>query len=262
MAYFLTNDRVHIAYDIVGPYEGQPIVLITGYSASRITWYPQVTTLTKEGYRVITYDRRNHGESDSVSYGMRISRHGQDLAELLTYLHVSKPILVGHSMGADVIWAYLSLYGDSQLKAIVTEDMIPKLFKDSDWPFGIFNLSQFQREQAADRLPNTKLMVQPLPDELRKIIGAQTVPFNYAFNRPLLLENMVQDWRDVVQQETIPHLVVAGKQSPLWLPEHAAVVADLAPFGESVIIDHAGHMPHLEQYTEFNRLLLKFLAKI
>lgn len=58
-------DGVRIAYEIAG--EGEPIVLVHGFAASRVQnwrapgWYE---TLNKAGYRVVALDCRGHGESD------------------------------------------------------------------------------------------------------------------------------------------------------------------------------------------------------
>ncbi|WP_143788672.1 alpha/beta fold hydrolase, partial [Oenococcus oeni] len=99
MANFQTNDKVRIKYHIQGKEDGQALIFIEGYSGNEATWAAQINDFVKAGFKVITYDRRNHGKSQSVPYGMQIARHGFDLAELINHLKLKKPVLIGHSMG-------------------------------------------------------------------------------------------------------------------------------------------------------------------
>ena len=72
MAKFKTNDGVALDYHIYG--EGQPIVLIAGYSGNQATWSSQIKALVSAGMQVITYDRRNHGECLKVWYAYFTAR--------------------------------------------------------------------------------------------------------------------------------------------------------------------------------------------
>lgn len=108
MQQFQTSDRVRLSYTDQG--DGPPVVLIAGFTAPAATWYFTEQALLDVGYRVIAFDRRNHGASDAPPYGQRLSRHGKDLHELLDWLSLDAAYLVGGSMGASSIWAYFDLF--------------------------------------------------------------------------------------------------------------------------------------------------------
>jgi non-heme chloroperoxidase len=55
-------------------------------------------------------DKRSHGQSQKVSYGLKILRLARDLYELLTELDLNEVALLGHSMGSSVIWCYIDLF--------------------------------------------------------------------------------------------------------------------------------------------------------
>lgn len=260
MSKFKTNDDVKLDYNVYG--EGQPVIMVAGYSGNQATWAPEIDPFVASGLQVITYDRRNHGESDIVDYGMRISRHGQDLAELITFLGIEKPILVGHSMGASTIWAYESLYGDDNLRAVVTEDQIPKMLRDDSWPFGLFNADQHHFFEAIEALPRTKLTCAKISTDIKREIGKAYHPFDFSYNEPLLIDSLMQDWRDVVRREHIPHLFIAGSQSSLWSSDHAQAVAEMSSLGYSHIVSGAGHIPHIEMPDEFNQVVLEFISEL
>ena len=94
---FVTSDGVQLSYIRQG--SGRPIVLIHGWSQCAEEFKHQIEPLSAR-YDVIAVDQRSHGESQKVSYGLRISRLSKDLYELLTELDLNDVALLGHSMGS------------------------------------------------------------------------------------------------------------------------------------------------------------------
>jgi pimeloyl-ACP methyl ester carboxylesterase len=74
----------------------------------------------------VCFDRRSAGASDTPMFGQPMSRHGRDLAELLAHLGLDGAVLVGASMGANVLWAPADLYGTLALAGVVAVDQTPK----------------------------------------------------------------------------------------------------------------------------------------
>ena len=257
MAKFTTTDDVTIDYKMQG--QGQSVILIAGYSGNQATWTAQTDVLVASGLQVITYDRRNHGKSDTVNYGMRLSRHGKDLAELISALQLKNPVLLGHSMGASTIWAYLSLYGDNNVRAVITEDQVPTMLRDDNWPFGIFNADISTVLPAIEKLPHTKLTCLKISTEIKGALSQAYQPFDFQLNAPLLLNSAIQDWRDVVIREQVPHLFLAGGESPLWPADHAKFASKMAPYGQYHVFDGVGHIPHIEAPDDFNQIVLNFI---
>lgn len=262
MAFFKTNDQVAINYQLQGNPTGQTIIFVEGYSGNEATWCAQISDFIQAGFRVLTYDRRNHGHSQTVPFGMQIARHGMDLAELIAKLNLKKPILIGHSMGAGTIFAYLSLFGCNNIQALVTEDQSPKGISDDNWPFGLFNANWQNFSKKARLIATTKLTRLTINDDIKRALGlaySSYQPFDFQFNYPLLIDSLVQDWRPEIKNETVRHLFLAGSASPLWSCEHAKSAASLNPLAEDYVFQGAGHIPHLESPKEFNQLVINFI---
>jgi non-heme chloroperoxidase len=138
MARFTTNDGVGLHFTDAG--SGRPVVLVHGYAAPAAAWALTEDALVAAGYRVICFDRRSTGESDTPIFGQRMARHGRDLAELLEHLDLDGAALVGASMGANVIWAYVDQCGTTALTGIVAVDQTPKMVNTADWPYGFYGL--------------------------------------------------------------------------------------------------------------------------
>jgi pimeloyl-ACP methyl ester carboxylesterase len=266
MARFTTNDGVGLHYTDAGT--GRPVVLVHGYTAPATAWALTEDALLATGHRVVCLDRRSAGESDTPMFGQRMSRHGRDLAELLAHLGLDGAVLVGASMGGNVIWAYADQYGTGALAGVVVVDQTPKMVNTPDWPYGFYGLSPenvgtFFAEGVPDtgRGRPTEASAEAMGRLIQRLGG---VP---AFRDPaapetlgLLQDHAHQDWRDVVARADCPVLMVAGRDSQVWSCEHAeAAVRDL-PRGRAVVIEDAGHTVGWDQPDAFNHVLLDFIA--
>ncbi len=258
---FLTSDQVRLDYTDEG--QGQPIVILTGFGGAKDIWHAQIPVLVNAGYRVINVDGRCQGLAEHTVKGLRMSRRAVDAHELMTALQLEQPILLGNSMGASTWFAYLSLYGDANVRAVIDVDQTPKMINTPRWPYG------FKSVEWADfpdyfKMPLGRSTYKKIDDDTYarvKAIAAQA-PFDAALTLPLLINHAFQDWRDVVTQLTVPFLIIAGEKSPYFNPAFAAVTAKMAHRGQSVIIPAAGHIVMAEQSAAFNERLLQFLATL
>lgn len=100
-----TIDRggVSIFYEVRG--DGPPILLSHGYSATSQMWRGQVEVLSKS-YRLITWDMRGHGESDSPADSAAYSEAATvgDMAAILAACGIRRAVIAGLSLGG-----YMSL---------------------------------------------------------------------------------------------------------------------------------------------------------
>jgi pimeloyl-ACP methyl ester carboxylesterase len=95
-------DGVPIRYSDYG--QGQPaLVLVHGWSCDRSYWSEQVGPLSRD-HRVITIDLGGHGESGIGREDWTIASFGADVAAVVESLKLESVVLVGHSMGGDVVF--------------------------------------------------------------------------------------------------------------------------------------------------------------
>lgn len=258
---FLTSDGVQLEYTDQGV--GMPVLITTGYAGFKEIWHQQVKALTNNGYRVINLDRRNHGRSQATAKGLRMSRQGKDIAELLDYLKIDRVNLMGNSMGASVFWAYCSLYGDARINKIISVDQSPKMISDETWPYGLLDLDWHNFPKEAEKMYGVKTTVQRINDETYGVLkdAEKGYSFDYELNRPLLYDHAFQDWRDILKQLTVPELFIAGGESPFWSSDHAKAAAELTPHGEYEVVEHSGHIVMAEQTEQFNQIMLDFFSE-
>lgn len=96
-----SRDGIQIAYEVHGT--GMPaLVFIHGWSCDRSYWKAQIEPFARQ-YQVITIDLAGHGESGLGRKTWTIQAFGDDVAAVVNKLGLQRVILIGHSMGGDVI---------------------------------------------------------------------------------------------------------------------------------------------------------------
>jgi pimeloyl-ACP methyl ester carboxylesterase len=119
-----TNDGVSIAFESYG--KGRTaIVLIHGWSCDRSYWKGQIEYFAKD-YKVVPIDLGGHGESGLGRTDWTIYSFGNDVADVIKELKLERVVLVGHSMGGDVI-ADAALMMQGRVAGLVLVDVYKKL---------------------------------------------------------------------------------------------------------------------------------------
>ncbi|MBI4241439.1 MAG: alpha/beta fold hydrolase, partial [Candidatus Rokubacteria bacterium] len=119
MPYAKTDDRVKIYYEAHG--RGFPLALAYGIGGNTTMWEPNVRALSAR-YRLILWDPRGHGRSDSPEDPTRYSfrRWALDLRDLLDHLRIRKAYVGGLSMGGGIAIRFTLLYPKRVAALIVT----------------------------------------------------------------------------------------------------------------------------------------------
>lgn len=91
---------VGLRYELSGD-GAVPLVLVHGSWGSHGNWDPVVSALAKT-FRVLTYDRRGHGDSEAPSGQGSVRDDVADLAGLIEALDLAPAYVAGNSFGASI----------------------------------------------------------------------------------------------------------------------------------------------------------------
>jgi pimeloyl-ACP methyl ester carboxylesterase len=94
-------DGLPIAYEIHGS-GATALVFVHGWSCDRGYWRAQVDAFA-DGYGVVLVDLGGHGESGNARAAWTIASFGEDVAAVVREAGLGSVLLIGHSMGGDVI---------------------------------------------------------------------------------------------------------------------------------------------------------------
>ena len=270
-----TDDDVRLRYTEHGA--GRPVVFVHGWQGSAEGWRATAQSLAPDR-RAVTYDQRGHGRSNDAASGWTVHRLAHDLAQLLESLALTDAVLVGHSMGCSVIWAYLELFGPARLERLVFVEQSPTMIIDPVWDErtiaragAIFSDAQLQalchsladpesREYTVRAIVGDMLSPRA-PTALRERVVAWGMRVDGSFGAALLRNHAHQDWRRQIGMIRLPTLVIAGRASVLpW--SAAEWIAHKIPGARLEIFepDEGGsHFLALENPTKFTELLREFV---
>lgn len=103
-----------IEYQVSGPDNGPPVVLLHGFPDTGRVWCLQVPALVGAGLRVIVPDMRGYGGSlkpaEVDAYNLLLL--AGDVLAVLDHLGIERASIVGHDWGAAVTWGLASMAGD------------------------------------------------------------------------------------------------------------------------------------------------------
>lgn len=259
---FITVNEVRIAYADTGG-SGAPLVLVHGSWGSHHSWDPVVPGLAGR-FRVVSYDRRGHSESERPPGQGHFSQDVADLAALIERLGLAPAWVVGNSAGA-VITLRLAAARPDLLRGIVVHE--PPLFGvlEEDSPEGralaeveAGPLAEVGRRIAAgDHAGAAEHFVDEValgPGSWAQLPEAMRVTMTG--NAPTYLDEL-NDPECVSVDETRlaafegPVLITAGDQSPAIFEPVARRLARLLPAAVRTTYVGAGHIPHVTHPEEY-----------
>jgi non-heme chloroperoxidase len=268
MPYFNLNPTTHLYYEDQG--QGQPVLFIHGlWGNSRFSFRKQLPYFSQR-YRTIALDLRGHGRSSHVHSGHTVATYARDVRALIDGLGITDVVLVGHSMGAFVVWDYIKQFGTKGVKATVIIDQSASDFKWLDWPIGAFDFStlcqlmatvQTDRASVVQDLLTLVFKNQPTEEDARFLTeDALRMPESIA--GMILFDESVQDYRPVLSSVTVPTLLCFGRDEklvPIAAGEH---LQQSLPNARLVIFENSGHCPTLEEPDRFNQEVDQFIQSL
>jgi pimeloyl-ACP methyl ester carboxylesterase len=258
--------------DTGGP--GRPVVLIHGWPLSGESWSEQVPALSAAGYRVVTYDRRGFGRSDTPRSGYDYDTFTEDLHALLVALDLTDVTLVGFSMGGGEVARYFTKYGAERLRSVVFAAAVPPyLATTGDNPDG--PLSQEQADaMTAGLKADAHAFYEQFTTEFFSVDGELKVTEAQRQDALALADQAddkaalgameafgTTDFRDDLRNVTVPALIVHGDGDGTVPFEGSGARTHAALAGSRLHVIAGGpHGINVSHAEEFNRVLLEFLS--
>ena len=250
-----SKDGVPVAYTRQGA--GPPLVFVHGWSCDQSYWREQVGHFAG-GHTVVTVDVAGHGKSGLGREDWTMPSFGGDVAGVLEELDLEDAILIGHSMGGDVITAaarqardrvrglvwvdtYRSL-GTPRSDADV-EAMVAPFRQDLDGTMRQFIGSMFPADADPELVAWVIDDMISSPREVR--LGALHSALSFDRHIPALLEEL-----------ELPVVAINADNQP------TDVEAMHRHGVEVIVMSGVGHFLMLEDPARFNALLAQAIGSI
>ena len=243
---------IEIDYEVTG--RGRPIVLSHGYSATRRMWTGQHQFLG-ERYRLISWDMRGHGQTDTPDDGALYSLDATvaDLKALLDHLGIQRAVIGGLSLGGYVSLAFHAAH-PAMVEALVICDSGPG-YRNAEarekWNERAFARATELEARGLDALGGRSR-------EMREAMGHHRSAQGLAHAARGMLAQKDARVIDSLPSIRVPTLVIVGdRDEPFVAPSE--YMAKKIPGARLEVIRDAGHSSNLDQPDAFNRVLVDFL---
>ena len=240
------SDGVRLHYEVHGPANGKPIVLVHGFASDyQLNWVGSrwQETLTGSGFMVIGLDCRGHGRSDKphdpAAYAT--ATMAGDVVRVLDQVDVRQAAYLGYSMGARIGLEVAMLHPERLTRAVLG---------------GIGTAGAIER---SDAIARALLSGEPTDDPV-----AQTF-YRFAAARPTndlrALAACIQGLKPNADPARLAHvrvpiLVVVGEDD--LIARGAPELVELVPTARLVTIAGRDHMSAVVA-REFKQAALEFL---
>lgn len=255
-----------LSYLRAGPEQGRDLVLIhgLGWDAERL-WRHQIAAVARAGWRVFAPDMRGVGYSAPLTGPVTIVDYANDVAGLIADQRITRPVLVGFSMGCPIA-ADLALRLQIEARGLVLA-------------CGGLRSSALGA-QATERMLIRATALGPTAFAAEQSIAIFGPA--YAAAHPGAIADFVR-WRAQMDQPGLHHAFRAGfgcdyeaRLSEMPCPV-SVIAADLDSFVSVAaaramareardatvhVIANSGHMAPVEQPAAFNAALLDCLAEV
>jgi len=235
---------------------GEPIVLMHAITGTSESWTPQIEVFSRAGYRVIAFDRRGWGRSETdAATGVQPGHAADDLHALADHLSLGRFHLVGVAGGGFVSLDYAATHPERLSSLVVAAST------------GSVSDKEVQDAIARIEIPG----IRSLPGHFREVGASYRATNPDGIKRWLEIEEHARQKGAPTQPLRSPNsyaklatittrtLVVAADADLLAPPGLMKLWARHVKGAQWTTVPDAGHSIAWEQPAIFNEIVLKFL---
>ncbi|MDA7087843.1 alpha/beta hydrolase [Pseudomonas sp. SA3-5] len=263
----LTVSDLSIHYYQGGPSNGETILMIHGFAASKDNWL-QFARYFTEDYQVIALDLPGFGDSSKPYASYDIGTQVERLAAFTQALKIKKLHLIGNSMGGHISALYAARYPEQILSVALldnagidapkTSELIERLEHGEPNPLIVKTQQQFDQllELLFVQVPN-------IPERLKHYLAARSIA-NSAFNERIFAQLVSRyiPLEPVLPKIQAPTLLLWGAQDRVLDVSSIEVMQPLLRRPSVVIMQNCGHAPMIERPEETAEHYRAFLHRV
>lgn len=247
-------EGLQLSADIAGDPWRHRLIFLHGGGQSRFSWRKALRIFTDDGYSVISYDLRGHGESGwSPSGDYSLEAHMRDLVCVVRSCP-PRPIIIGASLGGRVALAAAAELGPDAIAGLILVDLTPKLDpRGLSRVLGFLGASKLGFESISAAIDTLDLYAESqyakvsedfdhtlsLAEDGRYYWKWDPAAALDASLDPLEIEAKL---RIAARRAKVPTLLIRGTESDLVTAECVADFLEAMPWAEVIEIAGQGHL--------------------
>lgn len=251
-----------VAYRFDGPEDGHVVLMANSLMSNYTMWDWNVPALA-DRYRVLRYDKRGHGGSQTTPGPYSIAQLADDAVALLDALKIDKVHFIGLSMGG-MIGQQLGARYPERVYSLSLCDTASEMPPRSLWE----DRFAIARKDGIPGLLDgtiqrwfTAPFIQRAPEDIEKvrrmILGAEVEGY-------IACASAVRDMAQTTMLLKIktPTLILTGRQDPACTVDQATVLNRMIDGSKLVLIEEAAHLSNIEQSAVFNKTIREFIDSV
>jgi 3-oxoadipate enol-lactonase len=244
---FVQANGLVVHYLDQGRRDGRPIVFINALGCDLRIWTEVAEILAPE-FRVITYDKRGHGLSESGPDKNDMAEYASDLAALLDVLGVGRATIVGLSIGG-LIAQELYRQSPERVAALVLCDTAAKIGTDEVWDQRIAQVERGGIEALADAVLERWFTADFRASRAAELAGMRAMLTRTPRQGYLAACGALKraDLRAYAGRIEAPTSCLVGDEDGSTPVSLVKETAGLIPDSRFEIVEGAGHLPNVEK---------------
>ena len=265
-----TVGDIDIYYEIHGPPDAPPIVLIGGWASYLWIWFRQIPAF-KERYRCVVFDNRGAGRSSKPDYPYTIEMFANDTVGLMEALDIENAHILGVSMGGLIAQQIAISYPEKVRSLVLVSthfggpNHIPIDNKTRALLVAL-PTETISLEQAMDMRIKATFSPQFI-HENRQLIQ-QIYEWSLKYPSPLYAQTHQTSATDAfnaeseVKQISAPTLILHGDSDFTIPPKNAELLRDSISTSKLILIEGGSHFSIIEKYDSFNGAVMSFIDEV
>ncbi|WP_170294701.1 3-oxoadipate enol-lactonase [Roseospira navarrensis] len=257
----LPAPRAGLHYKLSGTFGAPWLVFINSLATDMRLWDPVIERIGGR-FRVLTYDKRGHGLSDTPPGPWSIADLADDLLALADHLRIERFALCGISVGG-LIAQDIAARAPERLSAVVFSNTGMKIGTDTVWN---------DRLETA-RTQGMGALVGPTMErwftEPFRADPARLTPWHHMVSRSPV-EGFINtgaairdaDYTGAAPSIRVPSLVIAGDQDGGTPPALGQALAEAVPDAHLEVMEGVAHLPCVEDPDAYAVLLNTFIPEV
>lgn len=253
------SNGVRLAYVEAGDPNGEPLLLLHGFTDSSRSWTTVLPYLGR--YRLLMPDQRGHGASDAPECCYGSTQFAHDARLFLDALGVKRTAVAGHSLGSMVAISLAADHPDrvSKLILIGSTALVPA--KRGDWLYDnvaamkgpLDPATQFARDwhPANQPTPVDPAFAEAMNADLYRIPG-------HVWQGVMRELSYVPVGRHAADVKA-PVLILSGGKDPIFTNEHHQSLLKAFPQAKAQVFPELGHNLNWERPDQVAAAVLTFL---
>ncbi|MDR6984962.1 pimeloyl-ACP methyl ester carboxylesterase [Rheinheimera pacifica] len=284
------GQKLEMAYMDVAPVttaNGKTAVLLHGKNFCAATWHASIKVLTRQGYRVVVPDQLGFCKSNKPQgYQFSLAQLAANTHSLLNSIGVTRPVVIGHSMGGMLTARYALQYPDDVEKIVLVNPIGLEDWQAEGVPYATIDaLYANELKTSFDSIKAYQLKFYydgNWKPEYEQWVNMQAGLYTGA-GKDIVAMNQAQTSEMIFTQPVVHEfanirvpavLIIGGKDRTApganrASKELAAKLGNYPQLGRAaakamraklVELPKLGHSPQVEAEQEFHQVLLKHLA--